>query len=59
MPPGNYHFAGDNDLTASLYNMTISGYGATVPGYPPDFQFLEYKQIVNISESIVHLPLQV
>jgi hypothetical protein len=115
MPPGHYHFAGDNGLTAGLYNVTISGYGATVdslyigtpnlllddfdhsariqtvsagatsvdlitpadaskfsvgqwvlvsglelqggaggnPGYPPNFQFFEYKQIVNISGSVV------
>jgi Pectate lyase superfamily protein len=117
MPPGNYHFAGDYDLTAGLYNVTISGYGATVdalyigtgallqddfahsariqtvsagattvalitpadaskfsvgqwvlvsglelqggaggiPGFPPNFQFFEYKQIVKISSSVVTL----
>jgi Tryptophan-rich Synechocystis species C-terminal domain len=115
MPPLKYHFAGTNTLTAGLYNVTISGYGATVdalyigtpnllqddfahsariqtvsagatsvdlitpadaskfsvgqwvlvsglelqggsggqPGYPPNFQFFEYKQIVNISGSVV------
>jgi hypothetical protein len=114
MPPGNYHFAGDNDLTYGLYNVTISGYGAIVDslqigtdllhddfdhsariqtvsagatsvdlvtpadaskfsvgqwvlvsglelqggaggigGFPPNFQFFEYKQIVNISGSVV------
>jgi Pectate lyase superfamily protein len=116
MPPGNYHFASDNFLTAGLYNVTISGYGATVdslyigtpnlldiddfdhsariqtvsagarsvalitpadaskfsvgqwvlvsglelqggtggqPTFPPNFQFFEYKQIVNISGSVV------
>src|SRR5262245_134770 len=30
MPPGNYHIGGYNALTAGLYNVTISGYGATV-----------------------------
>src|SRR5215471_8464236 len=110
MPPGHYHFAGDNTLTAGLYNVTISGYGATVDalyigtpnlllddfdhsariqtvsagatsvdlitpadaskfsvgqwvlvsglslqtyGYPPNWQFFEYKQITDISGPIV------
>jgi hypothetical protein len=30
MPPLKYHFAGENGLTNGLYNVTISGYGATV-----------------------------
>jgi Pectate lyase superfamily protein len=30
MPPGTYHFAGDANLTSGLYNVTISGYGASI-----------------------------
>src|SRR5262249_23723536 len=117
MPPLKYHFAGTITLTAGLYNVTISGYGATVdnlyigtpnllpgdsahsarietvsagatslnlmtpadatkfsvgqwilvsglelqggaggnPGYPPNFQFFEYKQIIDISGSVLTL----
>ena len=110
MPALKYHFAGENGLTNGLYNVTISGYGATVDslfigtkgllrddfdhsariqsvsagatsvdlmtsadaskfsvgqwvlvcglslqtwGYPPNWQFFEYKQITNISGPVV------
>jgi VCBS repeat-containing protein len=111
MPPLVYHFAGYGTLTDGLYNVTISGYGATVDslhigtlqlqndfdhsarietvsagatslnlitpadaakfsvgqwilvsglslqayGWPPNWQFFEYKQITDISGSVVTL----
>jgi hypothetical protein len=33
--------------------LALQGGAGGIPGYPPNFQFFEYKQIVNISGSVV------